>query len=72
MISLLSERERLLTETGGHQVEEGRLGVFVDVHHEDGEEEAGQVSCSTSTGLVFTIHLDFFSPVNMHYYTTHR
>ena len=35
----------LLTETGRDQVEEGGLGVFVDVHHEDGEEEAGQVGC---------------------------
>ena len=35
----------LLTETGWDQVEEGGLGVFVDVHHEDGEEEAGQVGC---------------------------
>ena len=38
----------LLTETGWDQVEEGGLGVFVDVHHEDGEEEAGQVGCSTT------------------------
>ena len=38
----------LLTETGRDQVEEGGLGVFVDVHHEDGEEEAGQVGCSTT------------------------
>ena len=46
MLSLVSRereggRQMLLTETGGDQVEEGGLGVFVDVHHEDGEEEAG-------------------------------
>ena len=41
----------LFTETGWDQVEEGGLGVFVDVHHEDGEEEAGQVGCRTTTLL---------------------
>ena len=45
----ISGREGVeLTETGGDQVEEGGLGVFVDVHHEDGEEEAGQVGWKTT------------------------
>ena len=38
----------LLTETGWDQVEEGGLGVFVDVHHEDSEEQAGQVGWKTT------------------------
>ena len=31
------------TETGGDQVEEGGLGVFVDVHHEDRQQKSCQV-----------------------------
>ena len=31
------------SETGGHQVEQGGLGVLVDVHHEDGQQQAGKV-----------------------------
>ena len=30
-------------ETGGHQVEQGGLGVLVDVHHEDGQQQTGKV-----------------------------
>ena len=48
----------LLTETGRDQVEEGGLGVFVDVHHEDGQEEAGQVGCSTTTVLFSSLSPD--------------
>ena len=50
--------QMLLTETGGDQVEEGGLGVFVDVHHEDGQEEAGQVGCSTTTVLFSSLSPD--------------
>ena len=32
------------TETGRYKVEQGGLGVLVDVHHKDGEEEAGEIS----------------------------
>ena len=28
--------------------------MFVDVHHEDGEEEAGQVGCRTTTLFLLT------------------
>merc|ERR1719270_1080138 len=31
------------TETGRDQVEEGGLGVFVDVHHEDSQQKSSQV-----------------------------
>ena len=31
------------TETGGDQVEEGGLGVFVNVHHKDSQQKSGQV-----------------------------
>ena len=57
----------LLTETGGDQVEEGGLGVFVDVHHEDGEEEAGQVGCRTTTvnSVLSSLINTKYSPMNV-------
>ena len=32
-------------QAGGDQVEQGGLGVFVDVHHGDCSQEASQVRC---------------------------
>lgn len=32
-------------QAGGDQVEQGGLGVFVNVHHGDCSQEAGQVRC---------------------------
>ena len=43
-LDLWEEPLVLLTETGGHQVEQGGLGVLVDVHHEDRQEKSGKVS----------------------------
>ena len=34
---------RFLTQTGRDEIEERWLGSFVDMHHEDGEQEAGDV-----------------------------
>ena len=31
------------SETGGHKVEQGGLGVLVHMHHEDGQQQAGKV-----------------------------
>ena len=31
------------SQAGRHQVEEGGLGVFVDVHHKDSQQKSGQV-----------------------------
>ena len=38
------QRKRESTEAGRYKVEQGRLSVLVDVHHKDGEEEAGEIS----------------------------
>ena len=66
-VSPHQSQEQRDTETGRDQVEEGGLGVFVDVHHEDGEEEAGQVGCRTTSVLTLspTLLSTQYSPINV-------
>ena len=39
-------------QTGGDQVEQGGLGVFVDVHHGDCSQEASQVRCNNGKLII--------------------
>ena len=43
-------------QAGGDQVEQGGLGVFVNMHHGDCSQEASQVRCNN---VLFTKYPDF-------------
>ena len=54
-VSLEEGEEKWKSETSWNQVQERRLGMTVDMHHEDGKEEPEDVGSESSVEVCTTV-----------------